>query len=159
MGTATKYRYRNANNGEIVEFDETNERLERLDNWSRVGENDGDGEVEVGEEEVTTDDVVETVTGNLPEFDDDQIRTLYNAVGGEAFTRNLTGADAGGSAETGEGIKETGSTSTDDIEATDAAKELAEAEDIDLSKVKATGKDGSITVGDVRKVVEANEKQ
>jgi pyruvate/2-oxoglutarate dehydrogenase complex dihydrolipoamide acyltransferase (E2) component len=40
-----------------------------------------------------------------------------------------------------------------DVEATDAARDLAREEGIDLSTVKATGASGQITVGDVRDAI------
>lgn len=40
-----------------------------------------------------------------------------------------------------------------DIKATDAARKLAEENDIDLASVEGTGADGGITVGDVRALV------
>lgn len=42
---------------------------------------------------------------------------------------------------------------SDDVEATDSAKELAEAESVDLRQVKGTGADGKVTKGDVEKFV------
>lgn len=45
-----------------------------------------------------------------------------------------------------------------DVEATDAARELADEEGIDLSTVKATGASGQITVGDVRDAVAKRDK-
>ena len=40
--------------------------------------------------------------------------------------------------------------SEDEIDATDAAKELAAEEDVDLASVEGTGSDGRITKGDVQ---------
>jgi pyruvate/2-oxoglutarate dehydrogenase complex dihydrolipoamide acyltransferase (E2) component len=44
-----------------------------------------------------------------------------------------------------------------EIEATDAAKELAEEHGVNLAAVEGTGEDGKITKGDVQKVVDAQD--
>jgi 2-oxoacid dehydrogenase-like protein with E3 subunit-binding domain len=48
--------------------------------------------------------------------------------------------------------------SEEDVEATDAARNLAEENNVDLTSVKGTGVDGKITVEDVREAIELIEE-
>jgi len=44
----------------------------------------------------------------------------------------------------------------DEVNASKAARELADEAGIDLSDVEGTGKDGTVTKGDVQKAIDAN---
>jgi pyruvate/2-oxoglutarate dehydrogenase complex dihydrolipoamide acyltransferase (E2) component len=145
------YRYQNENNDEIVEFDEVNEDLEQRPNWHRLGQEDI--EVDTGDDDaLSIGEVVTLVCENLAEFDDSQINRLDSAISAETAKRAGTGSEA---AEANSGDSKTDA-DTEQIDVTDAAKELAETEGIDLSTVSGTGESGRITIGDVRKAAEAN---
>lgn len=107
------------------------------------------GNVYIGKvvHDVKEDDATALVKAGLAEFcesDDKSISPEESPANPEDETDENANDDDEGD----------GNDNADDIKATDAAKELADEKGIDLAEVTGTGKNGSITKGDVEKFLE-----
>jgi hypothetical protein len=164
---ACMYRYRNENTGQIVEHAEPKARLEKLDNWTLLGEGD---EPEVEAVETVS---VDELRADIGEFEDDELLLIADCMLSELASRGLEGQIIDDPADAPETDQHSSSTAPSEdtggsspeqpapqtvTEATDAAIELAEAEEIDLVVIgSGSGEGGRITVADIRKAVEARD--
>lgn len=174
--------YRNKKTKGIVELAKPRAEFEESENWERIeGEapdpsaTDGAVEVDTGDDgELSLDEAVSLICDNLGDFEDHHIERLNSAIGEEAKVRAVP--DPGvAEARSDEGeaerqaskaseptkpaveAKEDKTPSPDEPNATKAAADLAKKEGLDLSKIKGSGEDGQVLIGDVRSAVEAKE--
>jgi pyruvate/2-oxoglutarate dehydrogenase complex dihydrolipoamide acyltransferase (E2) component len=174
-----KYVYRNKNTKGIVELTKIRPEYEESENWERIegdaptSEPDPDP-IEVptgsnpdddGDAELSAQDVVNLVVDNLDEFENGQLEHLQSAIGDKLNSRRtapsvetvqVEAAPDPDAVKAKDGAPEP--TKAPEIDATDAAADLAKKEGINLSDVKGSGEDGRITIGDVRDAVKAKDK-